>query len=112
MAALTALATSSTVLRSRRNRAAFLAGLLVVAALAATGPNTYWFVSRLGVQWTNVSPSVGGIPLSTILLVAAAIAGIYAFVENVRAHRPGEKVRQAAGGHCQPNPDGSGPYHG
>ncbi|HKN56045.1 MAG TPA: arabinosyltransferase domain-containing protein, partial [Amycolatopsis sp.] len=94
MAALTALATSSTVLRSRRNRAAFLAGLLVVAALAATGPNTYWFVSRLGVQWTNVSPSVGGIPLSTILLVAAAIAGIYAFVENVRAHRPGLPVVQ------------------
>ncbi|MEV6878227.1 arabinosyltransferase domain-containing protein [Amycolatopsis sp. NPDC051128] len=89
MAALTALATSSTVLRSKRNRAAFLAGLLVVAALAATGPNTYWFVSRLGVQWTNVAPSIGGIGLSTILLVAAAIAGIYAFVENVRAHRPG-----------------------
>ncbi len=88
MAALTALATSSTVLRSQRNRAAFLAGLLVVGALAATGPNTYWFVSRLGVQWTNVAPSIGGIPLSTILLVAAAIAGIYAFVENVRAHRP------------------------
>jgi arabinosyltransferase C len=88
MAALTALATSSTVLRSKRNRAAFLAGLLVVGALAATGPNTYWFVSRLGVQWTNVAPSIGGIGLSTILLVAAAIAGIYAFVENVRAHRP------------------------
>jgi arabinosyltransferase C len=89
MAALAALATSSTVLRSKRNRAAFLAALLVVAALAATGPNTYWFVSRLGVQWTNVAPSIGGIGLSTILLVAAAIAGVYAFVENVRAHRPG-----------------------
>src|SRR4051812_982309 len=89
MAALAALATSSTVLRSKRNRAAFLAALLVVAALAATGPNTYGFVSRLGVQWTNVAPSIGGIGLSTILLVAAAIAGVYAFVENVRAHRPG-----------------------
>ncbi|GAA4553454.1 arabinosyltransferase domain-containing protein [Amycolatopsis samaneae] len=92
MAALTALATSSTVLRSKRNRAAFLAGLLVVGALAATGPNTYWFVSRLGVQWTSVAPSIGGIPLSTILLVAAAIAGVYAFVGNVRAHRPGAPV--------------------
>lgn len=89
MAALAALATSSTVLRSHRNRAAFLAALLVVGALAATGPNTYWFVSRLGVQWTNVAPSIGGIPLSTILLIAAAAAGVYAFVENVRAHRPG-----------------------
>ncbi|RSM77934.1 arabinosyltransferase [Amycolatopsis sp. WAC 01375] len=89
MAALTALATSSTVLRSRRNRAAFLAGLLVVGALAATGPNSFWFVSKLGVQWTAVAPSIGGIPLSTILLIAAGISGVYAFVENVRAHRPG-----------------------
>ncbi|MFE0028518.1 arabinosyltransferase domain-containing protein [Amycolatopsis sp. NPDC059021] len=94
MAALTALATSSTVLRSKRNRAAFLAGLLVVGALAATGPNTYWFVSRLGVQWTSVAPSIGGIPLSTILLVAAGIAGVYSFVENVRAHRPGASIGQ------------------
>ncbi|MEV8612158.1 arabinosyltransferase domain-containing protein [Amycolatopsis sp. NPDC051373] len=94
MAALTALATSSTVLRSNRNRATFLAGLLVVGALAATGPNTYWFVSRLGVPWTGLAPSIAGIPLSTILLVAAAIAGIYAFVENIRAHRPGAPAPQ------------------
>lgn len=39
MAALTALATSSDVLRSKRNRAAFLAGLLIIEAWAATGPN-------------------------------------------------------------------------
>ncbi|HEY2058303.1 MAG TPA: arabinosyltransferase domain-containing protein [Amycolatopsis sp.] len=97
MAALTALATSSTVLRSNRNRAAFLAGLLVVGALAATGPNTYWFVSRLGVPWTNVAPSLGGIPLSTILLVAAAVAGIYAFVENIRANRPGAAAASQEG---------------
>ncbi|MBN9740882.1 arabinosyltransferase [Amycolatopsis sp. A1MSW2902] len=97
MAALTALATSSTVLRSNRNRAAFLAVLLVVGALAATGPNTYWFVSRIGVPWTNVAPSIGGIPLSTILLAAAAIAGIYAFVENIRAHRPGPALTQQEG---------------
>ncbi|MFI5611745.1 arabinosyltransferase domain-containing protein [Amycolatopsis sp. NPDC051903] len=97
MAALTALATSSTVLRSNRNRAAFLAGLLVVGALAATGPNTYWFVSRLGVPWTGLAPSIAGIPLSTILLVAAAIAGIYAFVENIRAHRPGAPVAPQEG---------------
>ncbi|MGW4485162.1 arabinosyltransferase domain-containing protein [Amycolatopsis sp. NPDC004368] len=98
MAALTALATSSTVLRSNRNRATFLAGLLVVGALAATGPNTYWFVSRLGVPWTGLAPSIGGIPLSTILLVAAAIAGVYAFVENIRAHRPGAPAPQEGRG--------------
>ena len=88
MAALTALATSSSVLRSRRNRAAFLSGLLVVAALAATGPNAYWFVSKFGVPFFDKPIELGGIPLSTILLIGAGIAAIVAFVENVRAHRP------------------------
>lgn len=89
MAALTALATSTTVLRSKRNRAAFTAGLLVVAALAATGPNAYWFVSGIGVPWFDKAPSVHGFHLSTVLLLAAAVAAVIAFVENVRAQRPG-----------------------
>ncbi|WP_158880643.1 arabinosyltransferase domain-containing protein [Amycolatopsis anabasis] len=89
MAALAALATSSTVLRSKRNRAAFVAGLLVVAALAATGPNTYSFVSNLGVPWFDKAPSIKGISLASVFLVAAAVAGIYAFIGNVRAKRPG-----------------------
>ena len=89
MAALTALATSSTVLRSRRNRAAFTAGLLVVAALAITGPNAYWFVSSLGVPWWDKAPSFKGYHLSTVLLVAALVAAVFAFVENVRMQRPG-----------------------
>lgn len=88
MAALTALATSTTVLRSKRNRAAFTAGLLVVAALAATGPNAYWFVSGLGVPWFDKAPSIHGYHLSTVLLLAAAVAAVIAFVENVRAQRP------------------------
>ncbi|WP_167121226.1 arabinosyltransferase domain-containing protein [Amycolatopsis viridis] len=88
MAALTALATGSTVLRSRRNRAAFTAGLLVVAALAATGPNAYWFVSSLGVPWWDKPPSLKGWDLSTVLLAGAAVAAVFAFVENVRMQRP------------------------
>jgi arabinosyltransferase C len=91
MAALTSLATSSTVLRSRRNRAGFLAGLLVVAALAATGPNAYFFVSKLGVPWSDSAPKFGPVSLSTILLAAAAVSAVVAFVENVRAHRPGQE---------------------
>ncbi|SFO98375.1 arabinosyltransferase C [Amycolatopsis arida] len=89
MAALTALATSSSVLRSKRNRAAFLSGLLVVAALATTGPNAYWFVSNFGVPWSDRAPSIGGLGLSTLLLGGAAIAAVVAFLENVRAQRPG-----------------------
>ncbi|PXY28304.1 arabinosyltransferase [Prauserella muralis] len=89
MAALTALATSGSVLRSKRNRAAFVSGLLVMAALAVTGPNAYWFVSDLGVPWYNIPPQLFGVGLSTMLLFAAAVAAVIAFVENIRAQRPG-----------------------
>ncbi|MFF5986839.1 arabinosyltransferase domain-containing protein [Prauserella flavalba] len=89
MAALTALATSSSVLRSKRNRAAFVSGLLVVAALAITGPNAYWYVSRMGVPWWNMPPQLFGIRLSTVLLLAAAVFAVIAFIENIRAQRPG-----------------------
>jgi arabinosyltransferase C len=90
MAALTALATSSTVLRSKRNRAAFIAGLLVVGALAATGPNDYYFVSSLGVPWFDIPPTVGPVPLSTVLLAGAAVATVIAFIENVKAPHPNQ----------------------
>ncbi|RZS36555.1 arabinosyltransferase C [Herbihabitans rhizosphaerae] len=89
MGALTALAISSTVLRSTRNRTAFLSALLVIAALATTGPNAYWYVSQFGVPWFDKPPSFKGISLSTVLLAAAGVTAIIAFVENVRAERPG-----------------------
>lgn len=89
MAALTALATSASVLRSRRNHAAFVAGLLLVAAVSVTAPNAYWFVSQVGVPWFDRPPEIGGVALSTLLTLAAVVAGVVAFVENVRAHRPG-----------------------
>ncbi|MCP2235169.1 arabinosyltransferase domain-containing protein [Prauserella halophila] len=88
MAGLTALAVSASVLRSRRNQALFVAGLLGVAALALTGPNAYWFVSRLGVPWWNMAPQLFGIKLATVLLAGAALFALYAFVENIRAGRP------------------------
>ncbi|MEY7974524.1 arabinosyltransferase domain-containing protein [Saccharomonospora xinjiangensis] len=102
MAALTALATSASVLRSRRNRAAFTSGLLLVAAVSATAPNAYWFVSQLGVPWFDLPPSLHGIALSTLLTGAAAVAGVVAFAEHLRARRPGpppapERLRTALG---------------
>lgn len=94
MAALTALATSQSVLRSARNRNAFLAALLVVAALATTGPNSYWFVSQLGVPWSTTAPAIGPVTVSTILLLAAGVAGVIALVQNIRSQRPGAPPRQ------------------
>ncbi|MEY8041825.1 arabinosyltransferase domain-containing protein [Saccharopolyspora cebuensis] len=84
MAALTALATSSTVLRSRRNRTGFFACLMVVCAFAVTGPNAWWYVSGWGVPWFDKPPSLDGRTLSTAFLVVAAVAGIVALVEHLR----------------------------
>ena len=88
LAALTALATSSSVLRSARNRWWFLSGLLVILAMYATGPNAPWYVSQYGVPWYDKPPSVHGIQASTLLIVGAALAGLTAVVEGLR-HEPG-----------------------
>ncbi|WP_374220902.1 arabinosyltransferase domain-containing protein [Saccharopolyspora sp. HNM0986] len=92
LAALTALATSSTVLRSRRNRAAFFSGLMVICAFAATGPNAYWYVSGWGVPWYDKAPSIHGHNASTLLLGVAAIAAVVAFVEHLRLDEKNPQV--------------------
>jgi arabinosyltransferase C len=90
LAALTALATSSTVLRSKRNRAVFFAGLMVILAFSATGTNAWWYVSGWGVPWYDKPPSFQGHYVSTAFLVVAGIAIVVAFVEHMRLdeHRP------------------------
>jgi arabinosyltransferase C len=88
LAALTALATSSSVLRSARNRWWFLSGLLVIMAMSATGPNAPWYVSQYGVPWFDKPPSVHGIQASTLLIGGAALAGLIAVIEGLR-HEPG-----------------------
>lgn len=88
LAALTALATSASVLRSARNRWWFLAGLLFMLALAATGPNAPWYVSHFGVPWYDRPPQLLGFHASTLLVTAAAIAALVAVVEWLR-HEPG-----------------------
>jgi arabinosyltransferase C len=89
LAALTALATSSNVLRSARNRWWFLSGMLVILAMSATGPNAPWYVSQYGVPWFDKPPSIHGIQASTLLIVGAVLAGFVAVIEGLR-HEPGE----------------------
>ncbi|MGH3753772.1 MAG: arabinosyltransferase domain-containing protein [Pseudonocardiaceae bacterium] len=84
LAALTALATSASVLRSARNRWWFLSGLLVILAMASTGPNAPWYVSQYGVPWFDKPPSVHGFHASTLLIWGAALAGLIAVAEGLR----------------------------
>ncbi|MDQ3886225.1 MAG: arabinosyltransferase, partial [Actinomycetota bacterium] len=84
LAALTALATSASVLRSARNRWWFLAGLLGILALASTGTNAPWYVSQFGVPWFDKPPSLRGFQASTVLITAAAVAAMIAVVAGLR----------------------------
>jgi arabinosyltransferase C len=88
LAALTALATCSMVLRSARNRWWFLTGLLVILAMSATGPNAPWYVSQYGVPWFDKPPSLEGFQASTLLIVGAVLAAFIAVIEGLR-HEPG-----------------------
>ncbi len=88
LAALTALTTSSTVLRSARNRWWFLCGLLVILAMSSTGPNAPWYVSQYGVPWFDKPPSVHGVQASTLLIGGAVLAALIAVIEGLR-HEPG-----------------------
>ncbi|MGH3796464.1 MAG: arabinosyltransferase domain-containing protein [Pseudonocardiaceae bacterium] len=88
LAALTALATSASVLRSSRNRWWFMAGLLMVLSLSFTGPNAPWYVSQYGVPWYDKAPSLHGIHFSTMLIALAAVAALIALILGLR-HEPG-----------------------
>ncbi|MEJ8278755.1 arabinosyltransferase domain-containing protein [Pseudonocardia spirodelae] len=85
VAALAALATSTGVLRSRRNQALFLAAVLAVTALAFRGPNTWWYVSNWGVPWFDKPVSVNGVQATTLLLVLAFVSLVVAGVEHLRS---------------------------
>lgn len=84
MAALAALATSTGVLRSRRNQSLFLAAVLAVTGLAFTGPNAWWYVSNWGVPWFDKPPSIMGYSATELLLALAAISLVVGVVEHLR----------------------------
>jgi arabinosyltransferase C len=92
LAALTALASSATVLRSKRNRALVVAGLMIILAFAFRGPNAWWYVSAWGVPWYDKPPSVAGHQFSTFILIAACVALLVAGIEHLRIPDHGEVV--------------------
>ncbi|MCV7430062.1 arabinosyltransferase domain-containing protein [Mycolicibacterium bacteremicum] len=79
MAALTTVMVSRTVLRSARNRMAFLALVLFVLALCFASVNGWWYVSNFGVPFNNAVPALGGVSVSTVFFALFAIAALWAF---------------------------------
>ncbi|MCT7661591.1 arabinosyltransferase domain-containing protein [Mycobacterium deserti] len=78
MAALATVLVSPLVLRSARNRMAFLAGVLFVLALCFATTNGWWYVSSYGVPFNNDMPVIGGITVSTIFFALFVLVVIYA----------------------------------
>ncbi|MDO3650005.1 arabinosyltransferase domain-containing protein [Nocardia mangyaensis] len=74
VAAVTAVAVSSTVLRPLRNRALFAAAVSFALAMTFVGANGYWYVSSWGIPWWDKPPTVAGFGVSTVFAGLAALA--------------------------------------
>ncbi|MFF2087638.1 arabinosyltransferase domain-containing protein [Nocardia sp. NPDC058176] len=78
VAALTAVAVSSTVLRTLRNRALFAAAVFFALAMTFVAPNGYWYVSAWSIPWWDKPPTFAGFGIATLFagltVLALAIA--------------------------------------
>ncbi|MFC6011941.1 arabinosyltransferase domain-containing protein [Nocardia lasii] len=96
VAAVTAVAVSSTVLRPIRNRALFAAGVFFAMAMTWVGANGYWYVSSWGIPFWDKPPTFAGYGISTgfvgLTVVALAIAAWFHIHPN-----PGPKVTARVG---------------
>jgi len=88
LAALTAVAVGASVLRSRRNRALFLAGLLGALAFTFAGWNDWVYTARWGIPWFDRAPSLAGIQVSTVIIVLEQGAAGLALFEHLRFTGP------------------------
>jgi arabinosyltransferase B len=78
MAALATVLMGPTVLRSLRNRMAFVSLVLFVVALCFASTNGWWYVSSYGVYSNDATPRLGPIPLGGLLFALSLIAAVYA----------------------------------
>lgn len=85
LAALTAVAVGASVLRSGRNRALFLAGLLGTLAFTLTGWNDWVYTARWGIPWFDRAPSLHGIRASAVIIVLATVTAGVALREHLRS---------------------------
>ncbi|MHC9294689.1 arabinosyltransferase domain-containing protein [Mycobacterium sp. LTG2003] len=79
MAALTTVLVSPAVLRSARNRMAFLSLVFFVLAFCFASTNGWWYVSNFGAPFNNSVPEFGGVTVSAVFFALSAIAALWAF---------------------------------
>ncbi|MFC4376034.1 arabinosyltransferase domain-containing protein [Nocardia halotolerans] len=78
VAAVTAVAVSSRVLRPLRNRALFAAAVFFALAMTFVGANGYWYVSAWGVPWWDKPPTLLGFGVSTVFAGLTGLALVIA----------------------------------
>jgi arabinosyltransferase B len=92
MAAVATVLVSPLVLRSARNRMAFVAAILFVVALTFSSTNGWWYVSSYGVPFNNSMPKIGGVTVSTIFFALFGLAALWAFYLHFARDRAESRV--------------------
>ncbi|MBX7448583.1 arabinosyltransferase domain-containing protein [Mycolicibacterium sp. 3033] len=93
MAALATVMVSPVVLRSARNRMAFLSLVFFVLALCFASTNGWWYVSNFGVPFNNSVPKIGGVSLSTVFFALFVLAALWAYWLHLSPRREPRLVR-------------------
>jgi arabinosyltransferase C len=83
LAAMAAVAASTMALKSARNRIIFLGGCLLLFAFTLSGWNGWWYISSFGVPWYDKSIQVGGIEISTVMMVLSVIVMVFGVLVGV-----------------------------
>jgi arabinosyltransferase B len=93
MAAVATVLLGPTVLRSPRNRMAFLAVVFFVLALCFASTNGFWYVSSYGVPFNDSSPHWGPVTVSAVLFALCLLTAGYAgWLHLAASARPEPRV--------------------
>lgn len=84
LAALTAIAVTSSALRAGRNRALFTAALMFVMALSFESSNSWWYVSNYGLPFGGKRPEFAGIVVANVFMALAILALLVALYLHYR----------------------------
>ncbi|MFT4043666.1 MAG: arabinosyltransferase domain-containing protein [Gordonia sp. (in: high G+C Gram-positive bacteria)] len=93
LAAAAGALTAPTILRSRRNRTFFAAAVLAILGISFAGTNGWWFVGSFGIPWWDRTPAIGGVRISSVILVLAAATAVAGLWFHLRDDYTDEQTR-------------------
>lgn len=84
MAALATVLMGPTIVRSARNRMAFLSAVLFVVAMCFASTNGWWYVSSYGVPFNDNTPHLGPVTASSVFFGLFLLTAFYAALLHIR----------------------------